>query len=290
MNTVKTTKVSKSDTLPLTCSRKGTCCHGNQVWLNPWELQLLAHTKKFSISEFITDYTEFGGIRLRFDGKINTYGKKSCRLYSDEIGCRVYSGRPLACRMFPLGRQIQFGETHYIYQGDAFPCLKECPEVQTLPPLSVGEYLIGQETNNHEIVQAGYLEIVQNIADSAFTLLLDTSLAASGDRTTLKEWRKIGKENPEALLSTIELGWLNALIQPPLDTNINPSVFIEQHNEYLQQKIQDNFGHLKTNEEFRKAAILLMRMALYLALSIGADITELSEHWIAIAKENGALE
>ena len=84
--------------------------------------------------------------------------------------------------------------------------------------------------------------------------------------------------------------WLNALINPTVVYNEDPTIFIEQHNEYLQQKIQVCFGSLTTNQEFSDAAILLMNMALYLAISIGANSKELAEHWIEVAKEHGALE
>lgn len=291
MKPINTKLLSKTDILPLTCSRTGTCCHGNQVWINPWEVQQLTKAKQISVSEFCKSTTDFGGIRLKFEGNPNLTGKKSCLLYDSSNGCSVHVERPLACRMYPLGRQIQHGETQYIYQGEEFPCFKECPEVKALPQLSVNEYLIGQNTKYYEIAQAGYLEVVQNLADNAFTLLLDTRLASSGDKNTLKTWRKLSTENPSTLFSNIkEEEWLNALINPTVVYNEDPTIFIEQHNEYLQQKIQACFGSLTTIKEFSDAAILLMNMALYLAISIGANSKELAEHWIEVAKEHGALE
>lgn len=290
MKPIKTTLLSDSDILPLTCSRTGTCCHGNQVWINPWEVQQLAKTKQISASKFCKTTTDFGGIRLKFDGNSNSTGKKSCLLYHSTTGCSVHVGRPLACRMYPLGRQIQHGETRYVFQGDEFPCFNECPEVKTLPQLSVHEYLIGQNTKQYEIAQTGYLEVVQNIADNAFALLLDTPLASSRDKNTLKAWRKLSIANPTTIYSTIEEEWLNALLYPLIDYNEDPTIFIEQHNEYLQQKIQACFGSLTTKQEFSTASILLMNMALYLAMSIGANSKELAEHWIEVAKEHGALE
>lgn len=290
MKPIKTKLLSETDVLPLTCSRTGTCCHGNQVWINPWEVRQLAKTKQISVSEFCKSNTDFGGIRLKFEGNPNSTGKKSCLLYHSTNGCSVHVGRPLACRMYPLGRQIQHGETRYVYQGDEFPCFNECPEVKTLPQLSVYEYLIGQNTKHYEIAQVGYLEVVQNLADNAFALLLDTPLASSGDIRTLKAWRKLSIENPSSLFLNLEEDWLKALINPIIEFNETPAIFIEQHNEYLQQKIQACFGSLTTIKEFSDAAILLMNMALYLAISIGANSKELAEHWIEVAKEHGALE
>jgi hypothetical protein len=43
-------------------------------------------------------------------------------------------------------------------------------------------------------------------------------------------------------------------------------------------------------DDFHEAAVLMMRMALFLARMLGADSNALSEMWIDVAKENGASE
>ncbi len=106
-------KLNINDTLPLTCSRSGFCCHGNVVMLNPWELYALAKAKKISPAAFRDLNCDWGGILLKFNGKLAWNGKKACSQYVDQIGCSVYSGRPLACRLYPLGRQIQNGAVHF---------------------------------------------------------------------------------------------------------------------------------------------------------------------------------
>ena len=126
---MQTTKLSLQDKLPLTCSRSGTCCHGNLVKLNPWELFRLAKAKAISSRKFRDQYCEAGGIQLKFNGKAGYRGKQACSQYVENFGCSVHSGRPLACRLFPLGRQIQSNEVHYMFQGNRFPCLTGCPEV-----------------------------------------------------------------------------------------------------------------------------------------------------------------
>ena len=111
---MQTTKLSLEDRLPLTCSRRGTCCHGNLVMINPWELFCLAREKKVSPREFRDQYCESGGIRLRFNGKPGWQDKKACSQYIDNFGCSVHVGRPLACRLFPLGRQIHLFSALYL--------------------------------------------------------------------------------------------------------------------------------------------------------------------------------
>ena len=285
------TKLSLEDKLPLTCSRRGTCCHGNLVMLNPWELFCLAREKKVSPREFRDLYCEFGGIRLRFDGKAGWQNKKACSQYVDNFGCSVHVGRPLACRLFPLGRQIQSEVLSYMYQGDVFPCLDGCPEVIGLPQLTVGEYLQGQLTEAFEMAQNEYLQLMQNLADIAFELLLDTGLAESGDTETLPLWRKIGIEDPEILVNNIGSEWLDSLTIPEIAVNTNdPVLFAQKHRDLLLLKAQEQFGTLQTMQEVHEASVLIMGVALHLARGLGANPEILAEHWIETAKKHGAKE
>ena len=289
--TMQTTKLSLEDKLPLTCSRRGTCCHGNLVMLNPWELVCLAREKKVTLREFRDLYCESGGIRLRFDGKAGWREKKACSQYVDNFGCSVHVGRPLACRLFPLGRQIQSESLSYMHQGDVFPCLDGCPEVIGLPQLTVGEYLKGQQTEAFEKAQNEYLQLMQSLADIAFELLLDTGLAESGDTETLPLWRKMANEQPEVLANNIGPEWIDSLTIPEISVDTDdPVLFAQKHNDVLLSKAQEQFGALQTMEEVHKASVLIMGVALHLARSLGAKPEILAEHWIDTAKKHGAKE
>jgi Fe-S-cluster containining protein len=282
---MQTTQLSLEDTLPLTCTRAGTCCHGNLVLLNPWELFSLAKEKKKTTREFRDFYTEFGGIKLRFDGKADSKGKAACSQYVDGFGCSVHLGRPMACRLFPIGRQIHNSEVQYIYQGAKFPCLDGCPDVVELPHLSVGEYLQGQKTEHYEKAQDAYLELMQNLADMAFELFLDTGLAESGDTKTLSLWETMGNEGPEFLANRIGNEWIDCLMVPEISEDcIDPMAFVQKHTELLQTKAQEKFGALNTNQEFHEASVIIMGVALHLAQGIGANREGLAEHWCETAK------
>ena len=284
-----TIKLNIQDKLPLTCSRSGTCCHGNLVMLNPWELKCLAREKGITPGEFRDNYCEFGGIRLRFDGETGWREKQACSQYISNFGCSVHLGRPLACRLFPLGREIQSEEVHYIYQGDKFPCLEGCPEVSGLPLLSVGEYLKGQETKRFEKAQDAYLDLMQNLADIAFEFLLDTGLAESGETETLPLWRKLGNELPEVLADSIGQEWMDSLMIPDIQDE-DPASFARKHKDLLQLKAQEEFGNVETNQEFHEASVFIMGVTLHLARALGANPTVLVEHWIGIARKHGARE
>ena len=286
---MRITKLNIQDTLPLTCSRSGTCCHGNQVLLNPWELFRIATEKKISPSLFRDLYCDFGGIQLQFNGKVDARNKPACSQYSEGFGCSVHVGRPLACRLFPLGRHIQNDEVHYIYQGEQFPCLNGCTEVLELPILSVENYLKGQQTEQFEKAQDGYLEVMQNLADLAFELLLDTGLAESGDTKTVQLWREMGNESPAELAKRIGIEWMDYLMIPPISNDSGDSIhFIEEHQHLLLSKAQDKIGVSQTNQAFHEASVLIMGVALHLARSIGANPTILAELWCETARNHGA--
>jgi len=288
---MQTTKLSADSILPLTCSRSGTCCFGKAVMLNPWELLCFSKEKKLTTREFRDLYCEFGGIRLRFDGKPDKKGQNGCSQYIDGKGCSVHLGRPLACRLYPLGRKIQFDTAHYIYESDTFPCLTDCAEVLKLPKMSVGEYLKGQNAAPFEKAQDAYLIVMQNIADIGFELLLDSGLSDSGDTKTLATWRIIGNELPEIVAKRIGKEWIDYLMLPTLDATINdPVTFAEKHNELLLLKAQEKFGTIQTNDELHEASVLLIALALHLAKALGADPKLIAEHWIETAKSHGAKE
>jgi Fe-S-cluster containining protein len=288
---MKINKLSTEDILPLTCSRSGTCCFGKAVWLNPWEIHCFSQEKKVTPREFRDYYCEFGGIKLRFDGKQDNKGQQACSQYIDNIGCSVHLGRPLACRLYPLGRHIQFNKAVYMYQGDQFPCLNDCAEVLELPKMNVGDYMKGQEAEVFEKAQDEYLIVMQNIADVAFALLLESELAASGDTKTLATWRTIGNETPEVLAERIGKEWMDYLMIPTLTDNTeNPVLFAQKHNELLLEKAQEKFGAIQTLEELHEASVIMIGVALHLAKGLGADTKGIAEHWIETAKGHGALE
>jgi Fe-S-cluster containining protein len=190
-----TTYLSLSDRLPLTCTRSGACCHGKTVWLNPWELARLAAAKGLTPRSFRDHHCEFGGIRLRFNSPPGWKGLAACSQYAPDCGCSVHAGRPLSCRLYPLGRERRGKELRYLHRGGVFPCLEECGDVVKLPHMTIADYLAGQDVMESIIAHDKYLELMQRLADGAFALLLESGLAASGDRlkkTILPHWWSLG--------------------------------------------------------------------------------------------------
>ncbi len=288
---VSTTILKPTDSLPLTCSRTGTCCHGKKVWINPWELANLAEAKEISPREFRDLYTEYGGICIKFDGEQGWKDFTACSQYIPNFGCSVHTGRPLACRLYPLGRQKQGDSINYIFQGTEFPCLDGCPEVVDLPKLTVKEYITDQSAERAQDGQDAFLELMQDLADGAFALLLDSGLAETGDRKTLQLWRKMGMETPQKLAKRLGNEWIDRLTLPEIDGSLeDPVGYSKKHYSLLQECAQESFGALDSVELFSSASVLMMGLALHLGRGLGADVPELAKHWITIAKEHGALE
>ena len=286
-----TTMLTLTDTLPLTCSRSGTCCHGKTVRLNPWELACLAEAKELTPKAFRDRYCDWGGIHLRFDGAPGWRQLPACSQYVPGSGCSVHVGRPLVCRLYPLGRQKQGEELHYMHQGSDFPCMEGCAEVLDLPRLSVADYIEGQATKRFEVAQDEYLELMQDLADNAFALLLESGLAESGDRQALRLWREMGREKPEQLQERLGPEWIDLLMLPEIPLVLSdPVAFSHQHLDLFLSRAQESFGTLDHVDDFRSASVLLMGLALHLGRGLGADPAELAEHWIKTAKEHGALD
>ena len=285
------TKLKLSDKLPLTCSRAGTCCHGNKVTLNPWELFTLAKGKQITTSKFKALYTIEGGIQLNFNGKKGYQNKHACSQYIENFGCSLHESRPLACRLYPLGRQIQNNHVEYIHEGSTFPCSISCPEVAELPYLTVETYLTGQGIEPFGQAQDAYLEVMENLADMAFELLLETDLAQSGDKTTLKMWRKMGNESSNELIKRLGKDWIDLLLTPPISRNtLDSNSFVNKHFELMQKSIHEKIMTLSTLQSIHEASVLLMGLALFLGKSNGANPEELANHWADTALSLGALE
>jgi len=285
------TDLTLTDILPLTCTRLGTCCHGKMVWLNPWELARLALAKGMTPREFRDRHCEFGGIRLRFDNPAGWNNLAACSQYLPNCGCSVHAGRPLVCRLYPLGRKRHGDDLVYMHEGRRFPCLDGCPNVASLPQLTVADYLAGQDVAACISAHDEYLELMQQLADGAFVLLLETGLAASGDRETLRLWRKLGNYNPEELAQFPGAEWIDRLMLPQINDDLDDPVdFCHTHHDAIQSHAQLLFGKLDNGVAMCEASGIMMGLALHLGRGLGANPVDLVEHWILAARKFGAEE
>ncbi len=81
------------------CGACNRCCRHKSIPVNPYEVARLAQTLGTSTTDVLARFTRTGGASLaaRPDG--------AC-VFLGEGGCGVHAGRPLACRLYPLGRRL----------------------------------------------------------------------------------------------------------------------------------------------------------------------------------------
>jgi Fe-S-cluster containining protein len=78
------------------CNRCGLCCRDKVITLSPYDVIRIARAAKITTGEAVARYTMRRGSLLRFlsDGRCAAL---------DGPRCTIHPGRPLACRLYPLG-------------------------------------------------------------------------------------------------------------------------------------------------------------------------------------------
>lgn len=276
------TILGRDDRLPLTCTRSGTCCHGKRIAVNPWELALLARCLGRDPRAVRDTHIGDGGIRLRMDGTHRWRGRPACTFFNEHEGCTAHAGRPLACRLYPLGRERQGEEVRYVHDGATFPCLDGCLEVTDLPFLSVGDYLADQRVGAAEAAQDAYLGMVEELAEGAFVLLLDTPLRQEG-REVLARWRTGTLLSGEARARRLGKFWLDQLTLVAADPQ-DLDGFLATHRAALQHHTQERYGRMDDLPALREGCDICWHLALHLGSSLGAEVEDLARAWLATAE------
>ena len=80
------------------CHGCNRCCWGKTIPVNPYEVARLAAHLAVDTTAFLAQHTTMGGATLvrKDDGSCEFLGPS---------GCTVHGARPLACRLYPLGRK-----------------------------------------------------------------------------------------------------------------------------------------------------------------------------------------
>src|SRR6476469_3884424 len=75
------------------------CCYDKAIPVNPYEIARLAEVIGTTTTDVLARFTTTGGaiLSIQADG--------AC-IFLGERGCTVHDGRPLACRLYPLGRRV----------------------------------------------------------------------------------------------------------------------------------------------------------------------------------------
>jgi len=78
------------------CNACGRCCHDKVITLSPYDVLRIARTRRITTAEAIAHYTIRRGSILKFTEHSECVALEGVR-------CGLHRGRPLACRLYPLG-------------------------------------------------------------------------------------------------------------------------------------------------------------------------------------------
>lgn len=139
------------------------CCRDVNIFLTPYDIIRLKNRLGMTSEEFIKKYTitpfdqnlKYPILLLKMEDD----DKKSCPFVAEE-GCAVYSDRPWACRMYPLGLASP-KEGHQTEKDDFYFLLKEevCRGFAEDNEQSVKEWIEDQEIDLYNRIGRGFKEI-----------------------------------------------------------------------------------------------------------------------------------
>jgi hypothetical protein len=130
-----------ADPVQLFCGISGcdsNCCTKSApIILNPYELSLICRESGMSYEDLldIVDTERAKGFPL-----VMLPRDPACHFRTGR-GCRIYSARPLACRLYPLGRVFDRGRSHIV-----LPERNVCAGLSQSPAKTVSDYLDEQDT------------------------------------------------------------------------------------------------------------------------------------------------
>ncbi len=188
-NANKTIRIAGSDAMPLsgsdavqlTCGIEGcssNCCtNGPHIILNPYEISLICRACGMSYEDLldIVETDRVNGFPL-----IMLPRDPACHFWTEK-GCRIYEARPLACRLFPLGRVFEQGHSYIV-----LPERNLCTGLVSDPARTLAVYLTEQDTKTQIEMADRWIEFVtamehRNLPDEPVTSVAFHMLVYSPD-------------------------------------------------------------------------------------------------------------
>jgi Fe-S-cluster containining protein len=131
------------------CNKCGRCCHNQVITLSPYDVIRLAGAAGISTREAVARFPNRRGSLLKF----NQNG--SCTALNGTT-CAIHSGRPLACRLYPLGfEHNSHGAERYIALEPAAGSEGIYGDRET-----VQNFLVSQDTERHLAMNRRYAALL----------------------------------------------------------------------------------------------------------------------------------
>jgi Fe-S-cluster containining protein len=161
-----------SDRFSYRCGRCGLCCRNKVISLSSYDLFRMAKAAGISTEEAKSRFTIRRGSLLKFDDN------GGCVALRDGL-CSIHQGRPLACRLYPLGMERS---------SDGFSFRQLEPEIG-----SAGEYGIEGTVDNFLEAQETrpYMEALPRYEALLATLRVRAAELAIRDDVEPREFRRV---------------------------------------------------------------------------------------------------
>jgi hypothetical protein len=137
------------------CHACNKCCHGKGIQVNPYETMRLSNHLRITTTKFRHKY--LNGQLLKHKKQLN-----AC-IFLGENGCTVHKDRPLACRLYPLGR-LQMADGREFFT-ELSPHPESAGEYGT--NATVESYLKGQEVKPFLHAEQLYMKLITTMAKAA---------------------------------------------------------------------------------------------------------------------------
>ncbi|MEJ2729395.1 MAG: YkgJ family cysteine cluster protein [Deltaproteobacteria bacterium] len=145
----------------LTCFTK--CCNDLKLVLTPYDILRLKNHLQLSSKTFLSQYTAayvdrasgLPQVRLKMENN----AARKCPFLTPE-GCLVYSDRPGACRLYPLGRAASKTQAgHRLWQVYFKVKESHCMGWQSEKEWTIQEWLADQGLDEYNAMNDSYMEI-----------------------------------------------------------------------------------------------------------------------------------
>jgi Fe-S-cluster containining protein len=230
------------------CNACGLCCHQKVITLSPYDVLRLARSANLSTQEAINRFTIRRGSILKFtDGG-------AC-LALEGARCGVHSGRPLACRLYPLGLERIEGSDR-----EEFVMLE--PAVGSL-----GDYGIDGDVNRFLEAQGVAVYLAANARYASLLPFLRERIAATVDfdRVEPREFWRCAVREALAESNYDPNPLIDAIFDASAIDGIDDAEIVATLVERLAQMIRH-----ESNAEILAAA------AVFLAVSLGYSPNEVT--------------
>jgi uncharacterized protein len=232
--------VNRNTQFSYICNACGLCCHDKVITLSPYDVMRMARAMAASTREVVERFTIRRGSILKFtdDG--------AC-VALDGSRCRVHRGRPLACRLYPLGLE-RIEESN----GENFVMLE--PAVGSL-----GVYGIDGDVNSFLEAQGvkPYLEANAHYASLLAVFRERIAATIDFDRVEPREfWRRAVRESmAESNYDANPL--IDAIFDASAIVGLDDAEVVAAHVARLAQMIRH-----ESNAEMLAAAAVLLAVSL----------------------------